>query len=528
MATPTGVPVLDDMINGGLPDHRSTLIIGGPGSGKSTLAMQFLQEGLDRDEDCLFISTEQTPAELRESFAPYDFDIDHDQLRIETIHATVGSTIEHEGDQLVIDSLTGHQPAESDPDADTQTAGPGNSLTEFGPYSREFSSRDLQEVIAGFGPCDRVVFDSISGLEVMAENTRVFRRSVLDFIRLFTDQFEATTLFTAEEPTTPDGGTHSASMLRFNTHGVIRLWREHVAGFYHRFIQVEKMRGVDHATQAFEMEFSPQGVHIVPESRTQTADVTGLTALSTGISGLDHLCGGGYIEGGTALLEHDGRANVNTIVVNAIIESIRNDNAVVLLPPPSLEPDHLETFLVERVGSLEDLLADDRLFVLDLSGTWGMFEKNVFGIKDYERTLRQMLGGLNSLVAWKMKRIFAQMNSRRQDRPALAIVFTEAMLQEFSPAEVRQMHQWAKKNLFISADTVLFVQNPAVMEESLSEFFVLDAQQMLNTWIHDNGLQYVNLEKSPIGGLGSSMLVEHVDYPPYVRVQRANHNTNRR
>lgn len=520
MATPTGVPVLDDMLKGGLPERRAFLLIGGPGTGKTTLAMQYLQEGLDRDEECLFISTEQTAEELRASFAPYAFDLDHDLLTIETIHATIGSTVETDG-QLVIDSLGGAEDAPTTEDSDVLFDADADISRRFGPYSKAFSSQDVQEVIATFGPCDRVVFDSISGLEVMAENQQLFRRSVLDFIRLFSDQFEATTLFTAEETDRPlNGSNGAAGMLQFNTHGVIRLWRESVDGHFHRFIRVEKMRGVDHATQDFELEFSPQGVHVVPEWQTESSTVPGFTSLETGISGLDQLCGGGLIEGGTTLLNHDGRANVNRIVANAIIESIRDDKVVVLLPPASLEPDHLDSFLGRRVGSISDLLADDRLFILDLNGNWEMFDYNVFGIRDFERTLRQMFGGLNTLVSWKMKRIFSKMNARRGDRSALAVVFTESMLQEFSPPEVRQMHQWAKKNLFIAADTVLFVQNPAVMAETLAEFFVLDAQQMLRTWIHDNGLQYIKLEKSPMGRLGSSRLVEHVDYAPYVRVQR--------
>jgi circadian clock protein KaiC len=39
---PTGVPGLDQVLGGGLPDLSFNLIAGGPGSGKTTLAMQFL------------------------------------------------------------------------------------------------------------------------------------------------------------------------------------------------------------------------------------------------------------------------------------------------------------------------------------------------------------------------------------------------------------------------------------------------------------------------------------------------------
>ena len=143
------------------------------------------------------------------------------------------------------------------------------------------------------------------------------------------------------------------------------------------------MRGIDHATQSFEMELDTQGVSIVPEVRSQSKGLNRFGTLSTGIGGLDRLCGGGLPAGGTSLLGHDGRANVNTIVANAIIESVREDHAIVLIPPSSLETDHLNQLIAERVGSIGELLNDDRMFVLDLSGNWDDYSYNVFGMKDY-------------------------------------------------------------------------------------------------------------------------------------------------
>jgi KaiC/GvpD/RAD55 family RecA-like ATPase len=43
---PTGIPGLDELLNGGIPESRVVLVIGGPGSGKTTLASQFLYKGI--------------------------------------------------------------------------------------------------------------------------------------------------------------------------------------------------------------------------------------------------------------------------------------------------------------------------------------------------------------------------------------------------------------------------------------------------------------------------------------------------
>lgn len=506
----TGIPALDDALRGGLPANRTVLLSGGPGTGKSTVAMQFLQSGLRRNECCLYVSTEQTPAEIRDSFAPYAFDLADENLSVATIHATPGYILESEKEVLTLDTLS---------DA-TETDG-GNTEYSFDAFNAPFTAQYVAEFLDQYKPCDRVVFDSISGLAATATDEHVFRRSVLDLIRLFTDEYGATTVFTAEQSESASApALGAAELLRFNTHGVIELWREQIEGDYHRFLQVMKMRGIDHATQSFEMEFSHDGVHVLPHQRTPSTAYTSHEKIGTGVSGLDRLCGGGFIKGGTALLEHDGRAYVEVLVTNAITEAVRNDEAIVLLPPSNLSPQRLEQMIGERVGSVEELLANDQMFVLDLVGNWSGYGPNVFGIHEYEQRVRWLFGGLKPLVAWKMQRIFRQMNARRGDRTVLAVVFTEAMLQEFDPEEVRQMYYWAKKTLFVPEDTVVFVQNPAVMEETLSEFFVYDAQQMLRTWVHESGLQYVKLEKSPTGHLGTTRLVEHVDYPPYVRVQR--------
>lgn len=64
---PTGVEVLDQLLRGGLPEQRSTLVTGAPGTGKSTLGIQFLQTGVEHGESGLYISTEQTIEELQDS-----------------------------------------------------------------------------------------------------------------------------------------------------------------------------------------------------------------------------------------------------------------------------------------------------------------------------------------------------------------------------------------------------------------------------------------------------------------------------
>src|SRR5690349_5913044 len=60
----TGVPGLDEVLNGGLPRDRLYLVDGNPGVGKTTLALQFLLDGAAKGEQGLYVTLSETKAEL--------------------------------------------------------------------------------------------------------------------------------------------------------------------------------------------------------------------------------------------------------------------------------------------------------------------------------------------------------------------------------------------------------------------------------------------------------------------------------
>ena len=61
---PTGISGLDDILGGGLTNHRVYLVEGTPGTGKTTLSLQFLLEGARRGEAGLYITLSETAEEL--------------------------------------------------------------------------------------------------------------------------------------------------------------------------------------------------------------------------------------------------------------------------------------------------------------------------------------------------------------------------------------------------------------------------------------------------------------------------------
>ena len=65
---PTGIPGLDEMIDGGFVPYTVAALISEVGTGRTTFAMQYLYEGLRNGESCLYVSMTHTTARLKQRF----------------------------------------------------------------------------------------------------------------------------------------------------------------------------------------------------------------------------------------------------------------------------------------------------------------------------------------------------------------------------------------------------------------------------------------------------------------------------
>src|SRR5687768_9841811 len=73
---PTGIQGLDLIADGGLPRGRTTLVAGTAGSAKTVLAIQFLMDGVARGEPGVFVTFEESPADLRRNMAGFGWELE--------------------------------------------------------------------------------------------------------------------------------------------------------------------------------------------------------------------------------------------------------------------------------------------------------------------------------------------------------------------------------------------------------------------------------------------------------------------
>ena len=73
---PTGIAGFDEITAGGLPQGRTTLLVGGPGSGKTIFGVQFLRYGAEAcQQPGIFVAFEESPQRLIDNFRSFGWNL---------------------------------------------------------------------------------------------------------------------------------------------------------------------------------------------------------------------------------------------------------------------------------------------------------------------------------------------------------------------------------------------------------------------------------------------------------------------
>ncbi len=272
----SGIAGLDQVLDGGFPRNRITLVEGAPGTGKTTVGLQFMLAAAERGERALFFSVAQSEGELRMIAESHGMDLSKIWVRSSEI------------DERPEDSAISVDSSES-------------SLAQL--------VHDVTEAINTVKP-DVMVFDSLLELRLLSSGSVAYRQNLLA-LRQKIRHAEVTALLLDHVADDPASG-HEQGIL----HGVLKL--EAILppiGSMHRRLSVVKMRGSKFREGYHDFRIRSGGVSVFPRIVPSENDPGSVTLEQLGIEDetLSRMLGGGLEFGTTALIAGQAGSGKSTL-----------------------------------------------------------------------------------------------------------------------------------------------------------------------------------------------------------------------
>ncbi|HEY0033549.1 MAG TPA: ATPase domain-containing protein [Devosia sp.] len=263
----TGIPGLDQILGGGLTRDRIYLIEGEPGTGKTTTGLHFLVEGVRRQESVVYITLAETAAELH---------------GVATSHG------------WAMEGINIHEVLPSE-----NLLQPEAQYTMFHPSEVEMGTTTqlILSAVEKLKPT-RVVIDSLSELQLLADTPLRYRRQVLALKQFFASR--SCTVMLLDDRTAASADLQVRSI----AHGVITLEQSvKDYGSERRRVRVVKYRGMAFRGGMHDYDIQHGGIRVYPRLvAADTRVISSRAQLASGIEELDLLLGGGIEEGTSTLI----------------------------------------------------------------------------------------------------------------------------------------------------------------------------------------------------------------------------------
>ncbi|MDQ1706895.1 MAG: circadian clock protein KaiC [Pyrinomonadaceae bacterium] len=282
---PTGVPGLDEILGGGLPEYSFNIIAGAPGCGKTTLAHQIMFATATPERPALYFTVLGEPAikmlRYQQQFGFFD-------------HATMAASIRFINlSHLVMEQDLGAVLDAIMKEIETSNAG--------------------IVVVDSFRTVVRKALNGLSEMELQGFVQR---------LALHLTSWQATTFLIGE---------YVEGELRDNpvftvADGLFWLYQNVERNSIVRKMQVMKLRGQESVPGMHTFRITDAGLQTFPRTFGlvgQSGQVKGQRRLSTGVSELDELMGGGIPEGDSLLLAGPSGSGKSTLGTQFIAEGLR-------------------------------------------------------------------------------------------------------------------------------------------------------------------------------------------------------------
>ncbi len=239
----TGIQGLDQLLEGGLPEGRTILVIGGPGSGKTIFASQFIHNGIQQhNENGVFVSLDEGKDHFYREMQHFgwDFRKAEQERKFVFIDATRMSRV-----ALLKEKLYGEE-AKS-------LRGKQLSIDKL--------IEELQVKIKSVG-ARRVAVDTLAALLYRYPDPGERRVAVVDLVESLSDLGTTTIVTTELDHLSLE---RSALIEEYLAHGVIMMQTLFSQGVTTRAIQVEKMRGAKVNASLVPYIIDKSGIEVFPD-----------------------------------------------------------------------------------------------------------------------------------------------------------------------------------------------------------------------------------------------------------------------
>ena len=347
----TGVPGLDELLGGGLPEFSFNLIAGTPGSGKTTLAHQIMFSLASPTNRALFFTVLGEPAlkmlRYQQQFPFFDIDKIDESIRYVNLSADL-----QEGD-----------------------------------FARVLSR--IKEEVKDYSP-SLVFVDSFRSVVASARQNEHGAIELQHFVQQLGMQmtsWQATT-FLIGEYLLPES---ESSPVFTVADGILWLSQSLHRNSMVRKMQVVKMRGQAQATGLHTFRISDEGIRVFPRAIIKQGKDTGSTAagataeqrVAMGTPGLDEMLGGGLPAGYSLLLVGPSGSGKTILATEFLAEGVRRG-----------EPGVVAAF--EKSPS--QLQGNKKLYAMVQAGQVGVIDTRSLDLS-IDETLHELIKMINHLQA---------------------------------------------------------------------------------------------------------------------------------
>ncbi len=382
----TVIEGFDDISHGGMPAGRTTLVSGTSGTGKTLFAIQFLYNGIiNFDEPGVFVTFEESPTDIIKNAFSFGWDL---------------GKLVNEGKLFILDAS---------PDPEGQDV--------VGSFDLSALIERIQYAIRKY-KAKRVSIDSVTAVFQQYDAVSVVRREIFRLVARL-KQMSVTTVMTTER-VEEYGPVARFGVEEFVSDNVVILRNVLEGERRRRTCEILKLRGTTHMKGEYPFTITSDGINIFPLGAMRLTQRSSNARVSSGVSTLDEMCGGGFFKD-SIILATGATGTGKTLLVSKFLEDACNNGERAILfayeesraqllrnayswgidfeemekkgllkilcayPESAGLEDHLQIIKTELVEFKPSRMAIDSLSALERGVTNNAFRQFVIGVTGYAK-----------------------------------------------------------------------------------------------------------------------------------------------